>query len=227
MSEELLIRHCSPTLAGLKTANLFNCEYETEEELKTYLREINAKLSGKGVRVMPLRYGANRALIYLFRPDDLEKDLRCEEARKILKKTGYDSPSECKCFGCAGVGPSRNDVSSNHSSRNDVPTNHSSSNDISKNHNKCFGKCLATLQAKLKNESIFPHEIGLFLGYPPEDVKGFIEEGSRKCKCVGTWRVYGDERKARKTFAQYKKCNDIYGRLYAEGRPMEKLTVGK
>lgn len=205
MSEELLIRHCSPTLAGLKTANLFNCEYETEEELKTYLREINAKLSGKGVRVMPLRYGDNRALIYLFRPDDLEKDLSCVEARSILKKSGYDSSPECECTGCSGKRSCRN----------------------KKSHSKCFGKCLATLQAKLKNESIFPHEIGLFLGYPPEDVKGFMEEGSRKCKCVGTWRVYGDERKARKTFAQYKKCNDIYGRLYAEGRPMEKLTVGK
>ena len=25
MSEDLLIRHCSPTLAGIKTGNLFSC----------------------------------------------------------------------------------------------------------------------------------------------------------------------------------------------------------
>lgn len=27
MSDEMIIRHGSPTLAGLKTGNLFNCSY--------------------------------------------------------------------------------------------------------------------------------------------------------------------------------------------------------
>ena len=34
MSEEMLIQQCSPTLAGIKTANLFSCSYTDEEELK-------------------------------------------------------------------------------------------------------------------------------------------------------------------------------------------------
>ncbi len=41
-----------------------------------------------------------------------------------------------------------------------------------------------------KNES-FPHEIGLFLGYPPEDVAGFVKHKGARCKfCVleGIWR---------------------------------------
>lgn len=183
MSEELLIRHCSPTLAGLKTANLFNCEYETEEELKEYLRNINKTLSNKGIRVMPLRYGNNRALIYLFRPDELEKDLNCCEAKKLLEENGYVK----KCCG--------------------------------------LGKCLARLTVRLHEQEQFPHEIGLFLGYPPEDVRGFMEQGSSCCKCTGTWKVYGDEEAAKKTFARYKKCNEIYEKLYAQGRTMEKLTV--
>ena len=29
MPEELMIRHCAPTLAGLKTASLFACPYDT------------------------------------------------------------------------------------------------------------------------------------------------------------------------------------------------------
>ncbi|MCR5809005.1 MAG: DUF3793 family protein [Clostridiales bacterium] len=33
MSEALIVRHCSPTLAGLKTANMFNYVYEDEAEL--------------------------------------------------------------------------------------------------------------------------------------------------------------------------------------------------
>ena len=38
----------------------------------------------------------------------------------------------------------------------------------------------------------FPHEIGIFLGYPLADVAGFIRNKGRNCKCIGTWKVYGD-----------------------------------
>ena len=31
----------------------------------------------------------------------------------------------------------------------------------------------------------FPHEVGLFLGYPPEDVKGFIDHRANNFKCAG------------------------------------------
>lgn len=198
MSEELLIRHCSPTLAGLKTANLFNCGYKTEDELKEYLHIINNKLSDKGVRVMPLKYSDNKALIYLFRPEKLERDLADEEALKLLKDVGYEAIC---CNSCGGA-----------CSRKGV---------------RCtgLGKCLAHLMDRLRTGDTFPHEIGLFLGYPPEDVRGFLDKDNRECKCVGTWKVYGDENKARKKFAQYKKCNSVYSRLYAEGRPVEKLTV--
>ena len=43
--------------------------------------------------------------------------------------------------------------------------------------------CLSRLRQRLTQEPEFPHEIGLFLGYPPEDVRGFMEH--RPCKCVG------------------------------------------
>ena len=36
----------------------------------------------------------------------------------------------------------------------------------------------------------FPHEIGLLLGYPPEDVSGFIENGGKNFLCSGYWKVY-------------------------------------
>ena len=52
--------------------------------------------------------------------------------------------------------------------------------------------------ARLRRESDFPHEVGLFLGYPPRDVEGFIREKARRAKCTGAWKVYGDEEAARK-----------------------------
>ena len=71
----------------------------------------------------------------------------------------------------------------------------------------------------------FPHEIGLFLGYPPEDVRGFIEEGAAKCKCTGCWKVYGDVERAQKLFAAYKKCTAVYQKQHAQGKSIEQLTV--
>ena len=67
------------------------------------------------------------------------------------------------------------------------------------------GKCLAALTRKLRSGEEFPHEIGLFLSYPPEDVKGFIENRAANYKLSGLWKVYGDEKKAKELFAKYKK----------------------
>ena len=75
MSEELLVRNCAPTLAGLKTASLFNCPYESREELLSSLRQLNRRLGPKGVRAIPLRFSETRALVYLYRPARLEQDL--------------------------------------------------------------------------------------------------------------------------------------------------------
>lgn len=66
-----------------------------------------------------------------------------------------------------------------------------------------------TLEAKLERlgrraagQDGFPHEIGLFLGYPVEDVEGFIRYGGAGCKLCGCWKVYGDVEQAARQFAR-------------------------
>ncbi len=39
-------------------------------------------------------------------------------------------------------------------------------------------------------EMPFPHELGLLLGYPAEDVRGFMGIGYKKCLYTGYWKVY-------------------------------------
>lgn len=86
-------------------------------------------------------------------------------------------------------------------------------------------RCVIQLIKRLGESDEFPHEIGLFLGYPPEDVRGFIENGSDGCKCTGYWKVYGDARAAQEMFAKYKKCTDVYCAQHAHGRSLWQLTV--
>ena len=84
---------------------------------------------------------------------------------------------------------------------------------------------LQTLRARLSSTDAFPHEIGVFLGYPLEDVVGFIENGGRNCLSCGWWKVYSNECEALKAFERYEKCKAVYQRLFASGCPLTRLTV--
>ena len=63
MSEDLVIRHCAPTLAGIKTGNLFSCACPCKAALTKELCRLNRKLVPKGIRALPLRVQKGRALI--------------------------------------------------------------------------------------------------------------------------------------------------------------------
>ena len=67
--------------------------------------------------------------------------------------------------------------------------------------------------------------MGLFLSYPPEDVKGFIDHRANDFKCAGLWKVYGDEQTARNIFEKYEMCSKIYSRQWQQGKSIEQLTV--
>ncbi len=84
MSEDYLVRNCAPTLAGLKTANLFTCPIESREATMESIRSLNRHLSSKGLRIIPLRFSEQSALIYLYRPQKLSEDLRHGIAVKLL-----------------------------------------------------------------------------------------------------------------------------------------------
>lgn len=87
------------------------------------------------------------------------------------------------------------------------------------------GQCIARLVSRINETDSFPHEVGLFLGYPPEDVCGFIENKAANYKCCGLWKVYGDEHKALQTFEKYKKCTKLCCSLIAKGCSVEQLAV--
>lgn len=82
---------------------------------------------------------------------------------------------------------------------------------------------LRQLSRRLCCEADFPHEIGVFLGYPLTDVVGFIENQGRNFTCCGCWKAYGDPDAAARHFAQLNKCTRVYLRLFHEGTPFSVL----
>lgn len=55
--ESKIVEHCAPTLAGLKTANMFNYKYSSADLLEQEIRNSNAVLNPKGVYVELLKMG--------------------------------------------------------------------------------------------------------------------------------------------------------------------------
>ena len=87
------------------------------------------------------------------------------------------------------------------------------------------GDCLRQLAARLCLEEEFPHEIGVFLGYPLDDVKGFIRHKGRDYTFCGCWKCYGDPQAARRRFERYRRCTAVLRRRYAEGTPITQRIV--
>ena len=85
-------------------------------------------------------------------------------------------------------------------------------------------KALTHLKKRLKEDN-FPHEIGIFLGYPIEDVKSFIENSGRNYILSGTWKVYHNEEKAKETFREYEECTMKLLKEYEKGYTLERLCV--
>ncbi|MBR4711151.1 MAG: DUF3793 family protein [Clostridia bacterium] len=182
MSNEILVRSCAPTMASLKTGNMFNCAFESREQMLRELRQLNRRLRHKGLRILPLRWREGRALLYLFRPKLLQRDLRDPLAGRILTECGY---------ACTEA-----------------------------------NACLARLIARLRTEPDFPHEIGLFLGYPPADVDGFMHR-KEACKLSGLWKVYDDAEGAVRQFARCRHCTEVYLNCLSRGFSLERLAVAR
>ena len=181
MIEQYLVEYCAPTLASMKTANLFSCG--AKQELRENIEYWDGILKQKGIAVCVLRESGGRALVYVYRKNLLERDLRRPGVFRLLQRYGYTSTE--------------------------------------------ISYALERLSGRLGSGGDFPHEIGLFLGYPLADVAGFIENRAGGCKYAGCWKVYGNVRGALRAFARFDRCQRAYLQLWRGGRSIFLLAVDR
>lgn len=181
MLENKIIEYCAPTLAALKSANLFHYFFTSKEIVLSELSELNKKLNFRGVFVEALLWKENSVLIYTYRKSKLAHDLDQLEAKTLMKQYGYRGDS--------------------------------------------MEACLAHLKERLFHYDCFPHEIGIFLGYPLADVLGFIKYQGKHCKCCGLWKVYGNESEAKQLFSRLEHCTCVYRKVFQTGRSITQMTV--
>lgn len=88
-----------------------------------------------------------------------------------------------------------------------------------------FSAALEHLAVRFQNAEEFPHEIGIFLGYPLEDVTGFIEHRGKDYAYCGCWKVYGNPEEAKRRFAEYRRCTALYRETVRAGVPLTRLIA--
>ena len=161
--EHILGRHCSPTLLGIKPANLVSFPKAKAPNLMELLKVYRPQLRDLGIRMRIVCGCKKHYLLLVYRPELLESYLSQPQVEKYLASYGYTSGANIEQY-------------------------------------------LQAMTLRYAKNQQCPDEIGIFLGYPLEDVIGFSHDPGDACKYVGFWKVYGDVPSAIEIFARYKEC---------------------
>lgn len=219
--EGAIVRHCSPTLAGLKPASLFtfpgtfamnSLDDDSTEQVQQRRQALLAavafcrrQVAGTGVEMRVLAWKHCGALVYVYRPQTLARSLAQPAAARVLTLAGYqlDDPESClKLLG---------ERLTDSASAGSKPA-------------YAAGPCPCEQDTCARS---FPHEIGFFLGYPAADVIGFIENHGKNSIACGPWKVYTNKDQALQTFARYRRCAKAYARAYRHGSNLSRLAVAR
>lgn len=178
--ENQLICHTSPTLLGIKQANLFSFPIEDLKQYQMEIKKYNESMNKIDIYIDYLYCCSKRVFVIVYRKKKLLAYLNQLEVKKFLIDMGYPS-------------------------------------------NITINAMISHLRKRTANYSEFPHEIGFFLGYPPQDVFEYIKHKGENFKFYGYWKVYSNEEKARHTFQNYEKCKKILLKKVTTGTPILKL----
>ncbi len=179
--EQLIIRHCSPTLAHIKTGNLFSVNFDDYNYLLHQINQLKKTLKNSNIKVKILNLKDSTALIYLYRYSLLKDELSRPEVISFLENYGYSN------FNIDDV--------------------------------------LEQLDIRINENNGFPHEIGVFLGYPLQDVIAFIQNKGQNYSFCGYWKVYSNTNESMKKFDLFDKCSKLYQNLWNNGSSIEKLII--
>lgn len=77
----------------------------------------------------------------------------------------------------------------------------------------------------IKGYGEFPHELGVILEYPVEDVEGFIKNQGKNCVLEKYWKVYHDKERAKEIFARYDEARELAMEEIIAGYPLCQVAV--
>lgn len=141
MTESLMMQiilHCAPVLKNVKMSSMFTVP-------AAYLKFVRSVFKNTGIKVRCLCQGMGRAVVYVYREQEVQQCLADPQAIVFLHTYGYESTDVDACL--------------NHLSQR--------------------------VSLSAQGAESYPHEMGIFLGYPLEDVRGFILHEGKDSRYTG------------------------------------------
>lgn len=172
-----IVLHCAPVLKKVKMSSMFTVP-------TAYLKFVCSVFQNTGIKVRCLCQGMGRAVIYVYRKEEVQKCLEDPEIAQFLAAYGYEGTDTDTCL--------------RHLSR------------------RVF--------LSAQGEESYPHEMGIFLGYPLEDVRGFIFHAGKDSRYTGYWKVYGNVEQAKKTFQSYDRAKECAVVELMAGKSMREIA---
>ena len=84
---------------------------------------------------------------------------------------------------------------------------------------------ISELVRRIKTEENFPHEVGIILGYPIQDVIEFENKKGKNCKYSGYWKSYSDVDKAKLCLCRYKECSFMCKKMFDKGYSVSQIIT--
>lgn len=144
---------------------------------------------------------------------------RIMELNKELNKTNIYIEILCECNVSALVIVYRRNVLEKHLQNREVKK---FLTDYGYPENMQTKEYLNFLRNRFKGNG-FPHEVGVFLGYPLHDIYGFINHRDDGCLLTGDWKVYKDAENAKKMFLRYKACKKAILKRVTNGATLAQI----
>lgn len=202
-----IILHCAPVLKKVKMSSMFTVP-------AAYLRFVRSLFQGTQIKVKCLCQGAGRAVVYVYRESEVQQCLKDPAVIAFLQKFGY----RCR------DGKKYLDVEKWIDAEQDPDSEEHIDVEKGMNTEECLAYLSQRVSLSAQGMESYPHEMGIFLGYPLEDVREFMLRGGKDSLYTGYWKVYADVEQAKETFRTYDTAKESAVMEYMAGKTIQQIA---
>lgn len=201
--EAKVVKHCAPVLTGIKPASMFSCPLKSAQccgnPACTSLKLVDFLLAYGDCRARLSRLGIEMTIL-----DQRERSALVFVYRPSHLLRTISSKESAELLGTLGY-----DASDVNKSLSILAQRIDAANPSSGRRRTCS----------------FPHEIGVFLGYPVEDVIGFMENQGDNYLVCGCWKAYSNASDAITCFCRYEECTQDLVCRHEAGTRIDELVL--
>lgn len=235
----LLANLCMPTLMKLKPSSIIHIDKKSLSDRRGFLKAISQEIRCFDCRAFILYEDESMIILMIYQAELMLKILSLKENQRFLSVYGYQKeevflekvPEEISSVEIASVDKvivEKVSLDKNSIGRASVKKiSVDKALLVLRRRYANYKKHLTDGDEQSRGKLEYPHEIGLFLGYPVRDVQDFIKYEGKNYLVCGYWKVYHDVDKALATFDYYQRIRNYAIRGILSGKQLKDIRLSK